>query len=154
MSSYPRSRALLIIEDDPIDVFLLRNSLATLIPDDNLVVCDDGAEAIGWLRPLAENLRGQPPAPALVLVDLNLPRVDGIAVISWIRRQPRLASLPVVAVSGSIDPADVERAYAAGADDFVTKPATPIVLQQILSEFGVLPRARSKATLAAEVTRQ
>lgn len=141
MQSPNCARSILIIEDDPMDVFLLCNSLATLYADEAIVVCDDGAEAITWLRGIAENARGRPRPPAMVLVDLRLPRIDGVTVISWIRRQPRLANLPIVAMSGSLDPTDVERAYAAGADDFLTKPATPAVLRQLLSEFGVRPIA-------------
>ncbi len=137
MSLSNRARSILIVEDDPLDVILIRDSLATLAADEAIVVCDDGAEAISWLRQTAENVRGHPRLPLLVLVDLRLPRVDGVTVITWIRRQPRLANLPVVAISGSLDPADVENAFAAGADEFLTKPATPAALRHLLREFGV-----------------
>jgi len=136
---YPRSplRSILIVEDDPFDVSLLINALACLQVEPGVITCDDGIEAINWLRGSCDQrATGRSPAPGLVLIGLVLPGIDGVGVISWIRRQPRLANVPVVAVSGAADPAEISRAFAAGADDVIAKPATPLVLQRLLMEFG------------------
>src|SRR5207302_10424095 len=62
------------------------------------------------------------PIPALVLLDLNLPKVDGLEVLRCIRRQPHLDYMPVVVLTNSRDPRDADKAYALGANSFLSKP--------------------------------
>ena len=139
---YPRlplSR-IIIVDDDPFDVSLLVDTMASLQVKHGVITCDDGIEAINCLRRSLEPCSaGSSSAPGLVLISLNLPGIDGAGVISWIRRQPRLANLPVVVVSGAADSIEINRAYAAGADDVIAKPTSPVVLHRLLMEFGLAP---------------
>jgi CheY-like chemotaxis protein len=89
--------AILYVEDEKSDVLLLRVAFTRAGLLNPVHIAMDGAEAIDYLvgnRPFAD--RNQHPLPALVLLDLNLPKKSGFQVLSWIRQQPQFASLPVV----------------------------------------------------------
>jgi CheY-like chemotaxis protein len=82
----------------------------------------DGEEAIAYLIGEGKYAnRDEFPLPVLVLLDLKLPRRDGFEVLSWIRRQPGLRSLPVVVLTSSNEMRDVNRAYQLGANSFFVK---------------------------------
>jgi CheY-like chemotaxis protein len=84
----------------------------------------DGQELIDYLLGNGPyRNRSEYPLPALVLVDLNLPRVDGLRVLSWVSWQPRFESLPLVAMTGSFDDRLEQRALALGAIDHLIKPS-------------------------------
>lgn len=106
---------IMLVEDIRADAILLREALIDEGLGDDLVVASDGAEALAALR-------GGETLPQLVLLDLNLPRVDGRDVLEGIRADPRLASLPVVVLSTSNSPADVRFAYSHNANAYVRKP--------------------------------
>ena len=83
----------------------------------------DGAEAIRYLRGEGRYAkRAAYPLPELVLLDLRLPEMPGLEVLQWIRRQPRLAWLPVVVITGMAAPGDAQRAQELGATAFLPKP--------------------------------
>jgi CheY-like chemotaxis protein len=114
--------AMLYVEDEKSDVLLLRVafSLARLTIPVHVVV--DGAQAIDYLAgngPFAD--RSQHPLPALVLLDLNLPKKSGFEVLSWIRQQPQFASLPVVIYTSSVGLIDKDTAQLLGATDYFVK---------------------------------
>ncbi len=88
-----------------------------------LQVTHDGVEAIAYLS--GEGLyadRTQHPLPALLLLDLNMPRKNGFEVLAWIRRQPEFKLLPVHVLSASSRQADIDRACALGATSYIVKP--------------------------------
>jgi two-component system, response regulator len=111
-------------EDDPDDQVLLRDAVRECgLPVDLRFV--PGGEA------LLEALRAPPEAPAtasgggrLVLLDLNMPGMGGLAVLRAIREDPALRSLPVVVLTTSGSPEDVNRCYEAGANSYLVKPST------------------------------
>jgi CheY-like chemotaxis protein len=134
---------IVIIEDDPFDVALLSDALAMLEIEAPIIVCENGAEAIAHLQSFADTAATPyPPIPCAVLVDLNLPGIDGFAVISWIRRQRLLANVLIATISGSDNPADVTRAYSCGADEFLRKPANLAGLESLLSGTPARRRVR------------
>ena len=82
----------------------------------------DGAEAIDYLRGVDDYAdRQRFPIPALILMDLKMPRMDGFEFLGWLRREPGLRLIPVVVLSSSNLPHDVRRAYDLGANSFVVK---------------------------------
>jgi len=83
-------------------------------------ILQDGERAIGCLS--ARLADPAAPLPSLVITDLKMPRKSGFDVISWIRTQPRLSTLPVVVLSASNEPADVDRALSLGANGYFVKP--------------------------------
>ena len=111
----------LLVEDNPGDVELVRDALERITPATRLVVAADGAEALGMLR--RESPHREAPRPALVLLDLNLPKVNGREVLSALRADPRTRALPVVVFTSSDAEEDVREAYDGGANTYVTKPA-------------------------------
>jgi CheY-like chemotaxis protein len=110
----------LLVEDDPGDVMMTREAFQDYKLHNELHVVSDGAEAMAFLRQEGE-YAGRP-RPDLVLLDLNLPRMDGRQVLEAIKSDPELASIPVVVLTTSENEDDVLRSYSLHANAYVTKP--------------------------------
>ncbi len=111
---------ILLIEDDPGDVLMTREALQESKLLHSLQVLDNGEEAVNYLRresPYAEVSR-----PDLVILDLNLPRLDGRELLSIIKTDPELRRIPCVVLTTSDAEEDVLRSYDLHANAFVTKP--------------------------------
>lgn len=114
---------ILLVEDNPDDVELTRLAFVEAGQPHRLHVVSDGAEAVDYLLARGRHAERDPAAlPALVLLDLNLPRLDGHEVLQAIRADATTRCLPVVVLTTSIEPSDVERAYARGANSYIQKP--------------------------------
>ena len=109
---------ILLVEDNPMDVDLTRRAFARRKLSNPLLVARDGQEALETLHGWEET---QPP-PAVVLLDIKLPKVDGISVLRELRKHPRLGRTPVVMLTTSREDADIDAAYACGANSYVLKP--------------------------------
>lgn len=109
--------SVLLIEDDPNDVLLMNRAVAKAGFAGPFQVAVDGEEAIATLS-------GAEPAPALVFLDLKLPRVSGLDVLAWVKAQPALRRIPVVILTSSREERDLARAYDLGANAYVLKPAS------------------------------
>ena len=108
-------RTILLVEDNPTDVFVIREVVEGCGLKLNLVVSRNGQEALEYLRRAASDVKTE--RPALVLLDLNLPRISGIDVLREMRDSPRYRRTPVIIVSSSTAPADraaVEKLGVAG----------------------------------------
>jgi len=112
---------LLMVEDDPGDVLLTREALSGSRVRHNLRVVEDGEAAVAYLR--REGEHADAPRPDLVLLDLNLPRLGGHEVLSRIKSDHTLRTIPVVVLTTSDSPDDVRRSYELHANAYVTKPA-------------------------------
>ncbi|WP_197050211.1 response regulator [Novilysobacter defluvii] len=114
---------ILLVEDNPDDVELTRLAFAEAKIANRLVVVGDGAEALDYLFGRGRH-EGRDPAdlPSLVLLDLNLPKVDGREVLQAIRGEERTRTLPVVVLTTSTEPFDVEASYALGVNSYIQKP--------------------------------
>jgi CheY-like chemotaxis protein len=111
---------ILLVEDDPGDVVMTREAFQDYKVHNQLHVVDDGAEAMAFLR--NEGVYAERPRPDLVLLDLNLPKMDGREVLQAIKSDPELASIPVVVLTTSENEDDVLRSYSLHANAYVTKP--------------------------------
>ncbi len=112
------------VEDDDHDVFFLKRAFDEAGISNPLQTVHDGQEAIDYFAGVGRFAdRPRYPLPCLVLLDLKLPRRDGLEVLEWLRRQPRLPAIPVIMFSSSAHPEDIERSYRLGANSFVVKPA-------------------------------
>lgn len=118
MSIDPTLRPILLVEDNPVDVDLTRRAFKRRSLLSPLHVARDGEDA---LAQLASWEHGQPP-PAVILLDLKLPRISGIEVLRRIRAHPRFGTLAVVVLTSSAETSDVTAAYAAGASSYIVKP--------------------------------
>lgn len=117
----------LLVEDNLGDVDLTREAFEDASPSVRLTVARDGEEALAMLR--REDAYTRARRPDLVLLDLNLPKLDGHGVLAAIKGDPALRAIPVVVLTSSAADQDVVRAYGLSANCYVTKP---IVLEQFL----------------------
>ena len=116
-------RTLLLVEDNPDDEVLTLRALEKNRIRNPVVVVRDGQEALDWL--FGEGaFAGRDPAdlPAVVLLDLNLPKVGGLEVLKRIRADERTRLLPVVVLTSSKEDRDLTESYARGANSYVRKP--------------------------------
>jgi CheY-like chemotaxis protein len=112
--------AILLIEDDPGDVLMTREALADAKMANDLHVVNNGEEALAFL--FREGEYAAAPRPGLILLDLNLPRVDGREVLARIKAEEELRRIPVVVLTTSEAEEDVLRSYDLHANAYVTKP--------------------------------
>jgi CheY-like chemotaxis protein len=110
----------LLVEDDPGDVLMTREAFADHKLKNTLHVVDNGADAMAFLRKEGEHASA--PTPDLVLLDLNLPRMDGREVLAAIKGDDQLRTIPVVVLTTSEAEEDVLRSYQLHANAYVTKP--------------------------------
>lgn len=114
---------ILLVEDNPDDVELTRLAFAEAKIANRLVVVGDGAEALDYLFARGAHAGRDPvDLPSLVLLDLNLPKVDGREVLQAIRADETTRTLPVVVLTTSTEPFDVEASYALGVNSYIQKP--------------------------------
>jgi CheY-like chemotaxis protein len=126
------NKPILLVDDNPDDVtFTLRAFKQNNITNE-IVVAVDGEQALRMLLP---EDAAQPFHPALVLLDLKLPKVGGLEVLRRIRADPRTQSLPIVVLTTSSEDADIASSYQLGANSFVRKP---VVLSEFLSAANML----------------
>ncbi|TCZ85695.1 response regulator [Lysobacter sp. N42] len=116
-------REILLVEDNPDDVELTRLAFDEAKIANQLAVVGDGAEALDYLFARGRFVDRDPAElPSLVLLDLNLPKVDGREVLQAIRAHEATRSLPVVVLTTSTEPFDVEATYALGVNSYIQKP--------------------------------
>jgi two-component system, response regulator len=113
------SGVILLVEDNPDDVMFTLRAFEKNNISNEVVVASDGEQALEYLQPVDED---QALRPALVLLDVNLPKVDGLEVLRRIRSHSRTAGLPVVILTTSNEERDIVDSYRLGANSFVRKP--------------------------------
>lgn len=114
---------ILLVEDNPDDIELTRIAFAEAKIANQLTVVHDGAEALDYLFARGAHAGRDPlDLPSIVLLDLNLPKIDGREVLQAIRSNPTTRSLPVVVLTTSAEPFDVEASYALGVNSYIQKP--------------------------------
>ena len=111
---------ILLVEDDPGDVLITREAFAEHKVRNRLTVCTDGAEALRRLR--REGTHSAAPRPDIILLDLNLPGVDGRAVLEVIHADPTLNDIPVVVLTSSRAEEDFLRSHELRVDTYIAKP--------------------------------
>jgi two-component system response regulator len=117
-----KSRAILLVEDNPDDAELAMRAFAKSAPKHDLILARDGVEALDYLLGTGPHAAEPPPAPDLVLLDLKLPRVDGLEVLRRLRAEERTRHLPVVVLTSSEQEEDIVNSYKLGANSYVRKP--------------------------------
>ncbi|MFC5578813.1 response regulator [Lysobacter niabensis] len=114
---------ILLVEDNPDDVELTRLAFEEANVANRMVVAGDGAEALDYLFARGKHAgRDASQLPAIVLLDLNLPKLDGREVLQAIRGNPATRDLPVIVLTTSAEPFDVEASYALGVNSYIQKP--------------------------------
>ena len=118
-----KNKIILLVEDNPSDVGLTQRALAKSHIANELVVAEDGQDALDYLF-AAGNYTGRDvkETPAVVLLDLKLPRVDGLEVLRRVRSDERTKRIPVVILTTSKEEQDVAQSYDLGANSYIRKP--------------------------------
>jgi CheY-like chemotaxis protein len=120
-----KERRILVAEDQEFEIQILKRSFLKAGISAPLDFVRDGQEAIDYLKGEDQYAdRSAHPLPALVLLDLKMPRVDGFDVLTWLRCQEGLRRMPVVVLTNSKQARDIARAYDLGANSYLTKPAS------------------------------
>ena len=116
-------RTILLVEDNPDDEELTLRALSRNNISNEVVVVRDGQEAVDWLEGTGPHAgRDVSEIPALVLLDLKLPKIDGLDVLRRLRANPRTALVPVVILTSSKEDRDRASGYQSGANSYVQKP--------------------------------
>ncbi len=127
-----KAKNILYVEDDQNDLWLLERAFRAEGIKESLHVVRDGVEAIAWLAGDGDyENRGKYPLPDLVLLDIRLQKVDGLAVLRWVRARLDLRTMPIIMFSSSYEAKDVTESYRQGANLFLVKPTAPEELRHI-----------------------
>ncbi|MDB6112461.1 MAG: response regulator [Pedosphaera sp.] len=122
-------KKMLLVEDESDDAFLVKRAFERANIPCAVQIVTDGDKAVEYL---SDTDRIHHPLPDLILLDIKLPRRNGIEVLHWIRSQPHLDCLPVVMLTNSDEPQFIGRAYREGANSYLVKPIKFQELEQML----------------------
>ena len=112
------NRPILLVEDNPVDVDLTLRAFARRKFSNPIEVARDGQEALDWIP----RWEAGAPLPLVILLDLKLPKIDGLGVLRQLRENPISRDLPVVVLTSSSEDSDVETAYRYHANSYIVKP--------------------------------
>lgn len=143
MSGERLTPPILLVEDNPVDLDLTLRAFAKRKLANPIEVARDGEEALAWIP----RWEADAPWPAVILLDLKLPRVDGLEVLRQFKAHPRLRSIPVVILTSSKEDVDVKTAYGLGANSYIVKPVNFDKFMEVATQielywgvFNVSPR--------------
>ncbi|MBM6595700.1 response regulator [Microvirga pudoricolor] len=130
-------KPILLVEDSPNDLELTMTALEQSQIANPVVVARDGAEALDYLYRRGPFENRQDRDPAVILLDLKLPKIDGLEVLAKVKSDPALRSLPIVMLTSSREESDLVRSYQLGVNAFVVKPVGFEDFFKAIRELGV-----------------
>jgi two-component system response regulator len=134
----PPDRNILLVEDNPDDEALTLRALKKNRIANEVVVCRDGAEALDYLFSRGAYAgRDGSDLPQVILLDLKLPKVDGLEVLRQIRADGRTSMVPVVILTSSREDEDIARSYQLGANSYVRKPVDFVEFSEAARQLGM-----------------
>ena len=128
------NKEILLVEDNPDDIFLTERALRKANIVNEIVVMKDGVEALDYL---INNAAPNQPLPQVVLLDIKLPRVDGLEVLKAIRANKRTCLLPVVILTSSKEEKDLINGYSLGANSYIRKPVSFNQFAEAVRQLGL-----------------
>ncbi len=131
------TKVILLVEDNPDDEALTLRAFAKNNIGNRIVVVRDGAEALDWLFKRGRHAERGEPEPQIVLLDLKLPKVDGLEVLRQMRDDPRTKLMPVVILTSSKEESDVLRGYELRANSYIRKPVDFARFVEAVREIGM-----------------
>lgn len=135
MDEAARRWEILLVEDNPADIRLTREALGELLIQHRLTVAEDGLAALKYLT--AESTADPGSPPDLILLDLNLPRMNGLEFLAVVKSSEQFKSIPVIVMSSSAAPEDVAAAYRLNANSYTQKP---LEIDQFISVMQTIRR--------------
>jgi CheY-like chemotaxis protein len=133
----PDLRPILLVEDNPKDLELTMAALAKCQLANDIVVARDGVEALDFLYRRNQHMERAEGDPAVVLLDLKLPRLDGLQVLERIKSDPQQRQIPVVMLTSSREESDLLRSYQLGVNAFVVKPVDFNAFFEAIQDLGM-----------------
>lgn len=131
-------KVILLVEDNPDDEFLTLRSLETNRIANEIIVVRDGQAALDWLYGTGgDGGRAGPDLPAMILLDLKMPKVSGLDLLQRLRADPRTRRIPVVIFTSSGEDRDVLRSYDLGANSYVRKPVEFSEFSEAVRQLGL-----------------
>jgi CheY-like chemotaxis protein len=130
-------RSLLLVEDNPNDVELTLSALKEANLANEVVVANDGQQALDYLFRRGQHVGRKTSQPGFILLDLKMPKVDGHEVLKQIRQDPELRLIPVVILTSSREERDLYQSYDNGANSYVVKPVDFEEFITAISKLGV-----------------
>lgn len=128
---------ILLVEDDPGHARLIEKNLRRSKINNPLVIIDNGAEALDYLLCQGQYAGQSRPSPLLVLLDLNLPGMDGYQVLERMKSNPETRRIPVIILTTTDDYREVERCYQLGCNVYITKPVDYEQFSDAISKLGL-----------------
>jgi CheY-like chemotaxis protein len=128
---------ILLVEDDPKDVELTLDALADYNLTNEVVIARDGEEALDYLYSRGSFSTRTNDNPAVLLLDLKLPKIDGLEVLQTIKSDPKLKMIPVVVLTSSREERDMVASYKLGVNAYVVKPVDFHEFVNAIKELGV-----------------
>ncbi|AWN41981.1 response regulator [Methylobacterium durans] len=130
-------KPILLVEDNPNDIELTLAALERSQLANEIVICRDGAEALDFLYRRGSHEGRDARDPAVVLLDLKLPKVDGLEVLAAVKGDPQTRAIPIVMLTSSREESDLVRSYELGVNAFVVKPVGFKEFFEAIQDLGV-----------------
>ena len=111
-------KTIYLVDDDQDDRFFIREAIQDSGAEIQIIEVENGFELLSLVKEIRD------PASSVIIIDMNMPKMNGLETVSAIRTEERLAEMPIVMLSTSSNPALIQTAYASGVSSFVTKPST------------------------------
>ncbi|MCE4226222.1 response regulator [Methylobacterium sp. C25] len=130
-------KPILLVEDNPNDIELTLAALEAGQLANDIVICRDGAEALDFVYRRGPHEKREAQDPAVILLDLKLPKIDGLEVLAALKKDPQTRAIPIVMLTSSREETDVVRSYDLGVNAFVVKPVGFDEFFAAIKELGV-----------------
>jgi len=120
MTKYFNDHPIMLVEDNALDLDLTLRAFKSQKLDNPVVVARDGEEALGFI----DKWDNGAPLPVVILLDLKMPKVNGLEVLKVLKQHPEYKTIPVVVLTTSAESSDVKSAYQLGANSYIVKPVS------------------------------
>jgi len=133
-----KTRAILLVEDSESDIELTKRAFSKARISNPIIVCEDGQEALDYFSGKGKfEGRTVSELPAIVLLDIKLPIIDGHGILKWIRNNPSTRRLPVIMLTSSKEEHDVAKSYDLGVNSYIRKPVDSAQFTECVRQLGL-----------------
>jgi two-component system response regulator len=134
----PQKVDIILVEDNPHEAMLAIRSLKKHHLANNLIHLDDGEQAMNFIFSEGEYSSNiNPPSPKLILLDINLPKINGLDILRRVKADPRTQKIPIVLLTSSREESDIMESYKLGANSYIVKPVDFNSFSQAIQEMGM-----------------
>lgn len=137
MNTIVESRPILLIEDDENDVLLTQRAMTKGGLTNEMVVMRDGEAALNYLLELREKHNATKDFPCIILLDLKLPRLNGLEVLARLREDDFFRLIPIIILTSSVEPSDMATCYQLGCNSYIRKPVDFDQFLDVVKQLGM-----------------